>query len=135
MNREKIAEMIRESVIDYDKELIIDAAEKLRSSVSDFYFQEINLKGKYPDLSFKYSGSFGFTFTFKDNSLVGRTDFEQSKIILKKVSGPKHVLQQIKERIIDEIIAKDHKLSCKDGDFNIEEVDEYLSKSIAEILK
>ncbi|MFU0790645.1 MAG: hypothetical protein ACFWT6_11900 [Virgibacillus proomii] len=127
MNRKEIGQEIRRNIIDNDKELIIDAYKKLRKSVIEFYLNDIGLQGNYPNLSYKHISNEGISFTYKERSLVIMLKESSYKIIVSKIEPDQ-------ETVLDEITAKDNELSCFDGKFQIEEIDEYLSKAFREIL-
>ncbi|UOQ93419.1 hypothetical protein MUO14_24130 [Halobacillus shinanisalinarum] len=135
MKREDLAGKIRERIIDADKELAIEAFESLRRSVGNFYRNEIGLEGDYADLSYGSTLRQYSELKFKKNILDIRLDQQNKKIVIRKITNPKHEHQERKEKVLDEIVAKKGELSCKDGEFKIEEVDEYLSQSFAELIK
>ena len=134
MEREEIAERMRESIINKNKELIIQANQKVTQSIHQFVTNQIGLLGDYPEMSIKVfpvnekHTIHNIDFNFKGNVLSTRLDSDRYKIIIIKIN------ESNQEEILDVIVASNEKLTCYDGDFKIEEVDDYLSKSIAKLL-
>jgi hypothetical protein len=133
MEREKLAQSMRGSIINNDMELIIETFDKVRNNVNLFYYNEIGLKGKYKELNYQSSMNQFILFKYKENSLDVRLFQEEHKIVIKKVVNPSH--GHPKENVLDEIVAINGELKCSDGNFEIEEIDKYLSKTFAELIK
>jgi hypothetical protein len=127
LNRQEIANRMRESIIDYDKELIIKTVHAMRKNILNFIKNEVGLKGEYPEISFKYEGE-GCHLKYKENSLILEFLADQKKIVVIKETTTN-------EKVIDEIVAKNKSLMCNDGEFKTEEIDEYLSRCFAKLLK
>ncbi|WGG44166.1 hypothetical protein [Rossellomorea sp. DA94] len=126
MKREEVARRMRESIIDQDKELTYSTYNVLVQSLYRFK-DEIGLKGNYEELSLRHQGG-EVIFQFKENSLALWFDQEENKIYIKKRTSEN-------EKILDKITADNGKLICNDGEFKIEEIDEYLSRCFAKLLK
>ncbi|KNE22486.1 hypothetical protein [Virgibacillus pantothenticus] len=128
MDRKEIADKIRQSVIDKDKELIVDTIDKLKDSIARFYIHDVALKAKYPELSWKITTEpEGIKFNYKNTSLIVLLNQEDYKITVSKKTADD-------ETVLDEIVANNGKLTCHDGEFNIDEVDDYLAKCFATLL-
>ncbi|MDQ0272707.1 hypothetical protein [Cytobacillus purgationiresistens] len=127
MNREDIAEKMRQSVADKDKELILKCFEDLRYSSIYFYHLELDLKAKYEDLEYKNEIFNFFYLRFKGNTLRVTVDQELYRIYVTKES------RRGTQRL-DEIAAIDGKLICDQGEFYLNQVNVYLSDCYAKLL-
>lgn len=126
MKREEVAKKMRENLIDYNKELSHTTYDSIIQNVYRFK-EEIGLKGHYEELSLRHQGG-AVIFQYKENSLVLKFSQEEYKIIVSKRTAET-------EKVLDEITADNGKLFCNDGEFKIEEIDEYLSRCFAKLLK
>ncbi|WP_077297506.1 hypothetical protein [Virgibacillus pantothenticus] len=128
MDRKEIADKIRQSIIDKDKELIVDTVDKLTDSITRFYAFDIALKAEYSELSREVTfNPKGVKFNYKNTSLIVLLNQEDYKITVSKKTADD-------ETVLDEIVANNGKLTCHDGEFNIDEVDDYLAKCFATLL-
>ncbi|WP_191556456.1 hypothetical protein [Metabacillus idriensis] len=127
MKREEVAKRMRESIINHDKELLYDTYNALYLSIHHFVNHEIGLKAHYPELSFRRQGGID-VFEFKENALTIRFSQEENKIIVSKRTKKD-------EKLLDEITSDNGKLICHEGEFIINEIDDYLSRCFAKLLK
>lgn len=129
MNRDEIAQEMRKRIIDNDKELIVKAFHEMEMSVARFQ-NEIGLKGTYKELNVAVSDAHNAGYikmTFENSLLHIQLYQDEHRIEIKKIVNGN-------ETTLDEIKAIGEKLTCYDGDFDLKEIDKYLSSSFEELL-
>lgn len=105
--------------------------DEIKMSINRFYFQDVKLKGDYSkDFELRSSDQGWTDLRYKTNVLFVKVD-QENKVVTISIKSADDTNQ---EKIIDEIKVQGGKITCFDGEFKIDEVDDYLPASFSKLL-